>query len=51
MEIDFEIAFSIFDTIKIVKDNNNNNNNNSEKIKVDDTKLKIDNTIITIDNN
>lgn len=44
MKIDFEIAFSIFDTIKIVK-----NKVKSVLILVSDTKIKIDNTNITTD--
>jgi len=42
MKIDFEIAFSIFDTIKIVK-------NKIKSVLVSDSKIKIDDTTITID--
>jgi len=45
MEIDFEIAFSIFDTIKIIKPKN------EENITADSTIYTADNTNITIDNN
>jgi hypothetical protein len=42
MKIDFEIAFSIFETIKIVK-------NKIKSVLVSDSKIKIDDTKITID--
>lgn len=42
MKIDFEIAFSIFETIKIVK-------NKIKSVLVSDTKIKIDDTKITTD--
>lgn len=42
MKIDFEIAFSIFETIKIVK-------NKIKSVLVSDTKIKIDDTNITTD--
>jgi hypothetical protein len=42
MKIDFEIAFSIFETIKIVK-------NKIKSVLVSDSKIKIDDINITID--